>query len=149
MTVESSRSFEFSAPRERVWAFIADPENRAKAISAVESFTSHDTEDDRTTWRVRLGLPAFDRTIAVETTDVVRDPPTYVKFVGRSRILSMTGEHELTTTDDGCRLDTRFTVDGRLPGVERVFERRLDEELSNIRRAAIEFLETDTNGELT
>ena len=148
MTVTVAHSFEFAAPREHVWEFVADPERRAQAISAVESFTRHEDEDNRTTWQVRLGLPAFDRTIAVETSDEVREPPAYVRFVGRSRAMSMTGEHELTATDGGCRLDTRFTVDGRLPGVERVFERRLDQELSNLRQAMNEFLDADDGGDL-
>ena len=105
MTVRVERSFELDASRERVWEFIADPANRARAISVVESYTLHDGDGRHATWRVTLPLPLVDRTLTVETEDVVRDPPRYVKFVGRSPVLTVTGEHELIETDRGCRLE--------------------------------------------
>jgi carbon monoxide dehydrogenase subunit G len=45
------------------------------------------------------------------------------------------GEHELAPHDGGTRLTNRFTVDGKLPGVEKFFKRNLDEELDNLERA--------------
>ena len=130
MTVRVSRAFEFEAPPELIWEFIVDPERRAEAISLVEEY---DVDGDRrATWRVRLPIPVIDSTVAVETEDVERDPPRYVKFVGKSRALRVTGEHTVEETETGSRLVNEFVVDGRLPGVERYFERNLDEELSNL-----------------
>ncbi|MFC7199850.1 SRPBCC family protein [Halospeciosus flavus] len=130
MTVRVERTFELSLPLETVWEFIADPAKRASAISVVDDYES---DGERGVWHVRL--PLLGRTIDVETRDVERDPPRYVKFVGESSVFQVTGEHELEATDEGCRLTNRFVVDGRLPGVETFFEQRLDEELTNIERA--------------
>jgi carbon monoxide dehydrogenase subunit G len=87
------------------------------------------------TWRVRVPVPLVHSTVSVETRDVELDPPFHVKFVGRSRIFSVTGEHTIEETEGGCRLVNEFVVDGRLPGVERFFERNLDTELKNLEAA--------------
>ncbi|QSW98768.1 CoxG family protein [Haloterrigena alkaliphila] len=135
MTVRVDRSFELSAPAERVWEFIADPENRARAISVVEEYTVDDPEGRHVTWHVSLPIPLVRRTIAVKTEDVTRRAPEYVKFVGKSKVLDVTGEHEIVETEDGTRLENHFVVDGKLPGVEKFFKRNLDGELENLRRA--------------
>jgi carbon monoxide dehydrogenase subunit G len=132
MTVRVRRAFEFEAPAERVWEFIADPAKRAGAISVVRDF---EIEGNRATWEVDLELPVIDRTATVETEDIERDEPRYVEFVGRSRVMRVTGEHRIERTETGCRLHNEFVVDGRLPGVERFFESRLDAELDNLERA--------------
>ena len=135
MTVRVERTFEVSAPSERVWSFIADHEKRAGAISVVEDF---DAEDDRhATWHVSLPIPVINRTVPVETEDTDREEPRYARFVGRSRAMRVIGEHELEPLDDGerTRLVNRFVVDGRLPGVERFFKRNLDDELENLQHA--------------
>ncbi|MFB6123744.1 MAG: SRPBCC family protein [Haloferacaceae archaeon] len=132
MTVRVRRTFEFDVPGERVWEFIADPGKRAGAISVVDDF---DIEGRTATWHVRLPIPVVNSTIAVETEDVARDEPRHVKFVGRSRVMQVTGEHTVEETPDGCRLHNEFVVDGRLPGVERYFERHLDDELANLETA--------------
>jgi carbon monoxide dehydrogenase subunit G len=132
MTVRVRRVLEFDVAPERVWAFISDPARRANAISVVEEYES---DGDAGTWHVRLPIPVINTTIAVQTRDVDRDPPRYVKFVGRSRALQVTGEHTIEATDDGCRLINEFVVEGQLPGVERFFERNLDRELENLERA--------------
>lgn len=130
MTVRVRRSFEFDAPPERIWEFIADPAKRAAAISVVDDF---EIEGDRTvTWHVGLPIPFIDSTVTVRTKDVRHDPPRYVKFVGRSRVLRVTGEHTIEVTDGGCRLVNEFVVDGRVPGVERFFKRNLNDELTNL-----------------
>ncbi len=134
MTVRVSRTFEFDAPPEQVWAFISDAEQRAAAISVVETFEVH--EEGRATWHVALPVPMLRSTISVETEEVERDPPRRVKFVGKSRAFRVTGEHTITETDDGgCRLANEFVVDGRLPGVESFFKRNFDGELDNLERA--------------
>ncbi|PSP62581.1 polyketide cyclase [Halobacteriales archaeon QH_8_64_26] len=145
MTVRVERTFEVSAPPERVWAFISDHEKRAGAISVVESF---DAEDDRhATWHVSLPIPVINRTVPVETEDTDREEPRYARFVGRSRAMRVIGEHELRGLDAGdkevddpgsterTRLTNRFLVDGNLPGVERFFKRNLDDELRNLQHA--------------
>ena len=138
MTVRVERVFELPAPPEEVWAFIADPEKRARSISVVEDF---ETTGDRTaTWQVRLPIPRMKKTITVETEDVQRDEPTYVKFVGRSKGMDVQGEHTLEETEDGTRLTNRFVVDGKLPGVETYFRRKLDGELANLEAAIREDL---------
>lgn len=136
MTVRVERSFSLPVSRERVWSFIADPGNRAQAISVVADYRLSDDEGRRATWEVELPIPLVRKTVTVETKDIVRDPPRYVKFQGRSKAMTVTGEHELHETDEGCRLDNRFVVEGRLPGVETFFRRHLDDELENLRRAA-------------
>ncbi len=133
MTVRVERTLVLPAERDAVWAFIDDPEKRARAISVVEGY---EAGPDRTaTWHVALPIPVIDHTVAVETEERRRDPPSYVEFVGRSRIMRVVGEHELEEHEGGTRLTTRFVVDGRLPGVERFFERRLDAELENLEAA--------------
>lgn len=133
MTVRVERSIEVPAGVEAVWEFIADPGKRAGAISVVESYDVHD--DGRTTWHVRLPIPVVSRTIAVETRERSRDPPRSVSFEGRSRVFSVMGEHNLEPIEGGTRLTNRFIVDGKLPGVERFFESRLDAELGNLEAA--------------
>jgi carbon monoxide dehydrogenase subunit G len=132
MTVRVERTFELSVSPEDVWAFISDPEKRADAISVVDSYT---TDGDTTTWHVELPIPVVRSTIDVETRDVEVDPPTFVKFVGKSGIFNVTGEHEIREAEgDGSTLTNRFVVDGKVPGVETFFERNLDGELDRLQR---------------
>ena len=121
MTVRVERTFELAVPPERVWEFIASPEQRARAISVVSEFTVNDDDGRKATWQVDLPIPLVNRTAAVKTEDVTREPPNYVKFVGRSKLMRVTGEHEIEAIDGGSRVVNRFVVDGRLPGVERYF----------------------------
>ncbi|MFB6179647.1 MAG: SRPBCC family protein [Halorientalis sp.] len=138
MTVRVERTFELPAEPAEVWTFIADPEKRARPISVVTDFEQ--TGEHTATWYLKLPIPVVDRSIAVETEDTTFDPPTDVEFVGRSKVMRVVGEHELEAIDDGTRLVTRFTVDGKLPGVERYFKRHMDEELHNIEQALLEDL---------
>ena len=131
MTVRVRRAFEFEAPPERVWEFIADPGKRAEAISVVRDYEV-DADGTHATWQIDLQLPLVDRTATVETEDIEREEPRYVKFVGKSSVMRVTGEHRIEDTDTGCRLHNEFVVDGRLPGVERFFKKRLDAELDNL-----------------
>ena len=133
MTVRVERTFELDAAPEQVWKFIADPGKRAEPISVVESFDIHD--DTHATWHISLPIPMVNRTITVETEDTERDPPSHVEFVGRSRVLRVVGEHDLEAVEGGTRLHNRFTVEGKLPGVERFFKRNLDAELDNLEAA--------------
>jgi carbon monoxide dehydrogenase subunit G len=132
MTVRVSRAFEFEAPAERVWDFISDPGKRAGAISVVHDY---EVDGNRATWEIDLELPVIDRTATVETEDVEREEPRYVKFVGRSSVMRVTGEHRIEDIEAGVRLHNEFVVDGRLPGVERFFKKRLDAELDNLEAA--------------
>jgi carbon monoxide dehydrogenase subunit G len=129
MTVEVERTFEVDATREEVWALLANEESRAEAISIVEGF---ERDGEETVWNVRLPGPLAEKTMAVRTRDVQREPPRFVKFVGRSSAMDVTGEHELTETETGCRVRNRFVVEGTVPGVEYLFERSIDEEVENI-----------------
>ncbi|AUX09586.1 hypothetical protein AArcSl_1961 [Halalkaliarchaeum desulfuricum] len=133
MTVRVSRTFEFAADPDDVWAFISNPDKRAGAISVVDSYEVH--EDGSATWQVALPIPVISSTVTVETENLRMEPPNRVKFIGRSKALRVTGEHEIEPTDSGCNLHNEFIVEGRLPGVERFFKRNLDEELSNLERA--------------
>jgi carbon monoxide dehydrogenase subunit G len=133
MTVRLTRTFNFDAPPEAVWEFISDPAKRAGAISVVDSFEVHD--DGSATWQIALPIPLIRSTVTVETEDVQYEPPTYVKFVGRSRAMRVVGEHTVEPSEDGCRLVNEFVVDGKLPGVERFFRRELDSELDNLEAA--------------
>ncbi|WP_251331079.1 SRPBCC family protein [Haloplanus pelagicus] len=132
MTVRVRRTFEFDAPAERVWDFIADPGKRAGAISVVRDY---EVDGNCATWEIDLDLPLIDRTATVETEDVEREEPRYVKFVGRSSVMRVTGEHRVEDAETGTRLHNEFIVDGRLPGVERFFKKRLDAELDNLEAA--------------
>jgi carbon monoxide dehydrogenase subunit G len=132
MTVRVQRTFEFEALPDRVWAFISDPGKRAESISVVRDYEVDGTE---ATWEIDLDLPMIDRTATVETDDIDVDAPTYVKFVGRSSVMRVTGEHRIEETEAGCCLHNEFVVDGRLPGVERFFKSRLDDELDNLEAA--------------
>ena len=138
MTVRVERSFELPVGREAVWEFISDPGRRAAAVSVVDEYTVHD--DGSATWHLKLPIPLVDRTIAVETEDEVVQPPEYVRFIGRSGVMNVVGEHELVETESGTRVMNTFVVDGRLPGVERFFSRNLDGELANLERALVDDL---------
>lgn len=140
MTVRVTRTFEVTAPPERVWEFVVDPENRARAISVVEDY-SVSADGRRATWHVELPIPFVSKTVPIETEDVTRREPEYVKFRGESKALTVTGEHEIVPTDDGCRLENTFVVDGRLPGVEKFFKRNLDGELENLQTHLEAYLE--------
>ena len=129
MTTTVERTYHVDAPIEDVWALISDPLLRADAISVVESFS---TEGEETIWRLRLPLPLVRGTIPVRTRDVERDPPRYVRFVGQSKIMTVTGEHALTPTDEGCEVRNTFVVDGRFPGVETFFEYNIDDEIDRV-----------------
>ena len=133
MTVRVERAFDLDAPPEEVWAFIADPRKRAESISVVDEY--EETGEGTAIWRVKLPIPLVSRTASVETHETDVDPPEYVRFVGRSKVMRVVGEHELTPHDGGTRLTNRFTVDGKLPGVEKYFERNLDGELDNLEAA--------------
>jgi carbon monoxide dehydrogenase subunit G len=135
MTVRVERTFEFDAPGDRVWEFISDPGKRAEAISVVERFDVHD-DGDSATWHIALPIPVISQTAEVQTRDIVVEPPRYVKFVGKSSVMRVTGEHTIEEVDDErCRLRNEFVVDGRLPGVERFFKKNLDRELRNLEQA--------------
>jgi len=135
MTVRVERVLEVPVSPERVWAFISDPGNRARAISVVTDYEVDDDEGRAATWQVTLPIPVVNRTIEVATEDVERRPPEYVEFVGRSAVFRVTGEHEIEPIEGGSRLTNRFVVEGRLPGVERFFKRNLDAELENLETA--------------
>ncbi|MCO8245109.1 MULTISPECIES: SRPBCC family protein [unclassified Haladaptatus] len=133
MTVRVERTFDLPVPPEDVWGFIAEPEYRAKAISVVSDY---DLKDDgkRATWHIELPIPFVNRTVPVETEDVTREEPRYVKFVGKSSAMRVTGEHEIEETEDGSQLHNRFVVEGKVPGIERYFKKHLDDELTNLER---------------
>jgi carbon monoxide dehydrogenase subunit G len=139
MTASIERVFEIPAPPDDVWAVIADPEKRARPISVVSDFES--TGDRTAIWHVSLPIPRIDRTIEVKTEDIEIDAPKYVRFVGRSKAMNVRGEHHLDSIDTGTRLTNRFRVDGRLPGVETYFKRKLDDELANLEAAIREELD--------
>ena len=132
MTVRVERTVEVRAPPERVWEFIADPEQRARAISVVVDYT---ITGKSATWQIELPIPIIKQTIEVETEEVERDPPRFVKFVGRSRFMRVVGEHEIEPTESGSLVASRFVVDGRLPGIESYFKKNLDRELANLEAA--------------
>ena len=138
MTVRVERVFDLPAPPADVWAFIVDDEKRARPISVVEDYEK--TGDRTAIWHVELPIPRLDRTVTVETEDVEVDEPRFVRFVGRSKAMNVQGEHRLQPDGDGTRLVNRFVVDGRLPGVETYFKRKLDGELENLENAIREEL---------
>lgn len=133
MTVRVEQTFELNAASEDVWNFIADPEKRARAISVVQEF--EETGERTAVWHIELPLPLFNRTTSIETEETDREPPTYVRFIGRSAAVHVVGEHRLEPTENGTQLTNRFTVDGKLPGVERFFKKNLDSELRNLEDA--------------
>jgi carbon monoxide dehydrogenase subunit G len=133
MVVRVERVVDIPAPREDVWAFIDDPEKRAMPISVVDNFEL--LPDGSAVWHVALPIPITDRTVRIETEDRRRDPPSYVEFVGKSKVMHVTGEHELEDIEGGTRLRNTFTVDGRVPGVERYFKKNMDQELDNLEDA--------------
>lgn len=142
MTVRVERTMTVSAAPETVWEFIVDPEQRAKPISVVQDWEVHG--DGTATWHLSLPIPVINRTIEIETRDVERREPEYVRFIGRSKVMRVQGEQELTPTDDdGTAVTSRFVVDGRLPGIERFFKRNFDDELANLEAALNEYLELE------
>lgn len=129
MVVEVERVVEVDAAIGDVWGVLADPARRARAISVVDSYR---VEGEEYVWQVALPIPLLRRTISVRTRDVERDEPTFVRFEGESKAFTVEGEHELTELDSGTRVRSSFAVEGKLPGVERYFERNIDEELDNL-----------------
>lgn len=141
MAIRLERVIEVAAPPADVWTFIADHEQRARHISVVEDVTV--SEDSETAvWHIALPIPLIDRTIEVRTENVVLNEPEYVKFVGRSRAMRVVGEHELQATETGTKLTNRFSVEGRIPGIERFFKNNLEAEFDNLEAGLDEFLDT-------
>ena len=139
MTVEVERAFEVDAPIAAVWELLSDEETRAKTISVVKEYELRsEGGHSQVIWHLQLPIPLISSTIAVRTRDVERDPPRYVKFVGQSKVLTVTGEHRLSETESGCRVVNRFIVDGKVPGVETFFERNIDAEIENFRLAILD-----------
>lgn len=139
MTVEVERAFEVGAPIGEVWEQLADERKRAETISVVDSFEVRTQNGRReVVWHLRLPIPFVDSTVAVRTRDIEREPPRYVKFVGRSKVMAVTGEHELSETAAGTHIVNRFVVDGKVPGVERFFERNIDGEIENFRQTLLQ-----------
>lgn len=138
MTVRVERTVTIPAPRGAVWEFIADPEHRAGAISVVEDYEIR--PDGTAVWHLSLPIPFLDRTVAVETEDTVREPPERVEFEGRSRVMHVLGEHQLEERDGETVLTNRFVVEGRVPGVERFFKRRMEAEFDNLEAAIADHL---------
>jgi len=138
MTVRVERVVDVPVPREAVWEFISDPEKRARPISVVENFELLD--NGQAVWHLRLPIPVVNRTIRVETEEKTRDPPSYVEFVGRSKVMRVLGEHELEEIPEGTRLTNRFIVDGKVPGVERFFKRNMEAEFDNLEDALLDEL---------
>ena len=132
MSVRVARRFDVEATPQAVWEFISDPSNRARAISVVDRF---DRDGETTVWHIELPIPLINRTIAVKTRDVEVEPPSYVRFQGKSRAFDVQGEHEISETEDGTSVNNIFVVDGRVPGVERFFRRNLDKEFANLESA--------------
>ncbi|MFB6153765.1 MAG: SRPBCC family protein [Halodesulfurarchaeum sp.] len=132
MTVRVERRFDVGAPVDEVWAFLSDPGNRASAVSVVDTF---EKRGETTIWHISLPIPLIRKTIPVKTQDVEKEPPEFVKFRGTSRAFDVEGTHRVEATDDGARVTNAFSVDGRMPGVERFFRRNLDGELKNLERA--------------
>lgn len=129
MVVDVERTYRVDAPIEAVWEVLSDPTIRAESISVVDRYTRH---GDVTVWHLSLPLPLMG-TISVRTWDVERDPPRFVRFVGESSIMDVTGEHELTEDDGITTVRNRFRVDGSLPGVESFFTRHIDDEINRIK----------------
>jgi carbon monoxide dehydrogenase subunit G len=141
MTARVEHTMSIPAPPERVWDFLVDPEKRARPISVIIDFRTDTADARRATWELKLPIPLIRNTVTVETEDIERDPPEYVKFVGRSKIMRITGEHELQPIEEGTRVTSRFEVDGRLPGVEKYFKRNFRGEFDNVEQALLEELE--------
>lgn len=127
MVVEVERTVTVDAPREEVWEVLSDPERRARVVSVVEDFR---VEGEEYVWAVRV--PLVRKTVSVRTRDVERDPPRFVRFAGDSKVFDVEGEHELTEVEAGTEIRSRFVVDGKFPGVERFFEKNVDDEIDNL-----------------
>ncbi|MEF8771905.1 CoxG family protein [Halodesulfurarchaeum sp.] len=138
MTARVERAFSVSAPPETVWEFIADPANRARAISVVDQF---DTDENTTTWHISLPIPVVSKTIRVRTRTVELTPPEYVRFEGNSRIFDVLGEHRVVPEGDTTKIVNTFTVDGHAPGVEGFFRRNLDGEIKNLEQTLLDYLD--------
>lgn len=141
MSVQVERTIEIAASPQAVWEFISDPSNRARAVSVVDDYEIDDNAGTTATWEVALPIPFVNKTVSVHTQDTDRDPPQYVRFIGRSKAMRVEGEHTIEQIASGSRLINELTVDGRLPGIEQYFLRNLDSELSNIETALRNALE--------
>lgn len=140
MVVEVERTYRVEAPIEAVWEQIADPAVRAAAISVVDRF---EQRDEVTVWHIQLPIPFVSSTIPVRTWDVEVDPPRYVKFVGESRVMEVTGEHELTEDAGMTSVRNKFVVDGKVPTVETFFKRNFDAEIERMKQHVLDGLDGD------
>ncbi|MFC7072557.1 SRPBCC family protein [Halovenus rubra] len=136
MTVEVERAFDVEAPIDVVWPLLSDEETRAETIGVVDSYEVRGKSGhNNVIWNLSLPIPVISSTVSVRTRDVERDPPNYVKFAGTSKVMTVTGEHELSETETGCHVVNRFVVDGKVPGIESFFKRNIDTEISNFEQA--------------
>lgn len=134
MTAEVERAAVVDVDVETVWELLADPEQRAAAISVVASheIIGSNEAGDEIRWNVELPIPMLDETIAVRTRETEKRPPEYVEYVGESAVFSMTGEHELREHEKGAWVWSKFTVDSSIPGVESYFQSTIDDEIDNL-----------------
>ncbi|QGN06805.1 polyketide cyclase [Halorhabdus sp. CBA1104] len=142
MAIRLERVLDVPAKPADVWTFIADPKYRARHVSVVDDFEVDG--DGSATWHLSLPIPVIDQTIAIETEDVERRPPEFVKFIGRSRAMRVVGEHELEATETGTRLTNHFTVEGRIPGIERFFRDNLEAEFDNLEAGLRAYLDGES-----
>jgi len=139
VVVRVERSVEVAAPPREVWEFLADPKNRAEAVSVVERAEVHGPET--VTWFVEIPVPYLDRTMEIRTEDRVRDPPNRAEWVGRATGIYVEGEHVVTGDDDTTTVENWFAVESSIPGVEGYFERNLEAEMENLRAALLSAVE--------
>lgn len=131
--VRVRRTFEIDAPRDQVWEFISNPDNRAKFLSSVKGYRV--LSEDEVEWDI--GLPVIGATIKFRTRDVEKIEGEKVVFEGSHSVVSLRGVHELHDTENGVKVDVLFEVKSGVPGVERAFKRRFDKEIQEFRRVLV------------
>lgn len=127
--MEVERTAELGAAPHEVWELISDPAERAGAISFVKDY---EVRNDEATWHVELPIPLLRPRIDLETRDVEKDPLRYVKLIGRSRLLELTGEHWLEPIEGGTRLTVRVRAEAGAPLVEKFMRKKLEDEVDDL-----------------
>lgn len=141
MAVTITRTFEVNGHDcQSVWEFISNPERRADALGVVDDYEVLGTEPNRELWQLKIPIPLITGTVSVRTREVEREEGSHVKFRGRSKIMEIYGEHHLTEIDEGCRIDNKFRVNGKVPGIETFFKSNIGDEIDNLETELLNYL---------
>jgi carbon monoxide dehydrogenase subunit G len=117
MKLHYDGSFEVSAPRDKVYAFLTDPRSVGSVFPGVESVDVVD--QDNFSARANLGVGSLKGTVNLRLRFAEKRPPEHAKVVGRGTGVQSTMDFELSfdLDDLGNATRIRWNFDGNVGGL--------------------------------